>query len=637
MIKRSNVHQDIYIRRRLEIVIALALLFFVLIIIRTIDLQWWQAEHLQQKVSKQQDFQFSTSVPRAPILDTNGQILSESVQVPSIAAIASEVPQNKWFALANALGISLEALTKKLTNKRGFVWLARKTTPKVANAVMQLKIKGIRQEHEWRRYQPLGAASGHVIGFVGMDGAGLEGLERTLNKQLQPEQGRMQIHHDARGNALPKSQWIKKPSLQKPVSLHIDSHIQTIAYAALVEGIRKFGAKAGSVVILRPQHGEIISMVNWPSYNPNDFSNHQPQQWRNRAITDVFEPGSVIKPFSIAAALTTGEWTMKSTVFCENGYFMVGRHAIHDDHPEQWLDLSGLISRSSNIGTAKVALDIGSIRLYETLVDVGLTKKSGLALGGESSGIIPPIERWGDVETANISFGQGIAITPLQLASAFSVLANGGFYITPRLVKDHKPINRLRVLDEQVTLDVMSMLEKATSRAGTGFRAVPKGYSVAGKTGTAQKASPQGGYAKGKYTAVFVGAVPAKKPELIIAVIIDEPVKNIYGGTVAAPVFRNIAQIALPYLGVLPDKKSKKTLAKSKWLKQTATKTTFENTIERGIMPTLFGQSLREVRHMLENSQHPLHANGSGWVIRQYPPALSPLTQNTPIEIWLDE
>lgn len=637
MMKRTNIHQDIYIRRRLEIVIALTLLCFVLIIIRTVDLQWWQAEHLQQKVKKQQAFQFSTSVPRAPILDTNGQILSESVQVPSIAAVASEVPPNTWFELANALNVPLESLSKKLSKKKGFVWLARKTTPTIANAVMALKIKGVRQEHEWRRYQPLGAASGHVVGFVGMDGIGLEGLELALDQQLQPEQGRMQIHHDARGNALPKSQWIKKPSLPKPISLHIDSHIQTIAYAALVEGIRDFGAKAGSVVILRPQHGEIISMVNWPSYNPNDFRKHKPEQWRNRAITDVFEPGSVIKPFSIAAALTTGEWKKTSKVYCENGYFMVGRHAIHDDHPEQWLDLTGLIRRSSNIGTAKVALDIGSIRLYETLVDVGLTKKSGLPLSGESGGIIPPIERWGDVETANISFGQGIAITPLQLASAFSVLANGGFYIKPRLIKDHKPINRLRVLNEKVTQDVMAMLKQATSRAGTGFRAVPKGYSVAGKTGTAQKASSKGGYAKGKFTAVFVGAVPADDPQLIIAVIIDEPKKSIYGGTVAAPVFRKIAQIALPYLGVLPETQSQSNFAKNKWLKQTSSETSFENTIERGIMPTLFGQSLREVRHMLENSQHPLHTNGSGWVIRQHPSALSPLNQNTPIEIWLDE
>jgi len=637
MIRRTNVHKDIYVRRRLEIVIGFTLLLFVLLTIRTVDLQWLQADALQEKTKKQYAFQFSTSVPRASILDTQGQILSESIQVPSIAAIASEVPKDTWPALAQALQMPLEKLEKKLSSTQGFIWLDRQTSPEIASAVIDLHIKGIRREKGWRRFQPLGAASGHVIGFVGTDGDGLEGLEHTLNDHLRTEQGRMQIRHDARGNALPDSQWIKKPNVKKPISLYIDSHIQTIAYAALAEGIREFGGKSGSVVILQPQHGEIISMVNWPSYNPNDFRKHQPKEWRNRAITDVFEPGSVIKPFSIAAAMTTGRWQKSSTVYCENGHFIIGGHAIHDDHPEKWLDLGGLISRSSNIGTAKVALDIGSIRLYETLVDVGLTRKSGLKLSGESAGILPPIERWGDVETANISFGQGIAVTPLQLASAFAVLANGGFYITPRLVKDHKPINRQRVIDKDIANDVMHMLERATSRKGTGFRSVPTGYSVAGKTGTAQKAGPQGGYARGKFTAVFAGAVPANNPKLVIVVVIDEPVKSIYGGTVAAPVFRKIAQVALPYLGITPDKEVILAKKDKHWQKRAVIGTAFENTIQQGIMPTLFGQSLREARHLFANTKHSLHINGSGWVVRQTPAALSTLSQNSKIEIWLDE
>lgn len=625
---KSASNESLYIRRRLEAVAGLVAVGMVMLTVRAVDLHWLQAEDLKQSADKQRYRQFETVAPRGPILDANGRTLAESIEVPSIAAIAREVPLEKTGELAKALGMDKKELQEKLSKSQGFVWLARQISPARADKVMALNIEGVRQESEWRRYNPLGPEIGHLLGFVGIDGRGLEGVELSFDGKLAGKPGIRLVQRDARGHSLPGGTWLKEPEIGKSMRLALDSSIQSIAYAALADGVRRQSAKGGSVVVMRPRDGAIVAMANWPGFNPNSFSDYKPGQWRNRVITDVFEPGSTLKPFTVAAALETGRWKPDSQIFCENGKYQVADYTIHDDHDEGWLDLTGLIARSSNIGAAKIALDIGPEQLYNMLTSVGFRRKSGLGLSGESPGIVPPVGRWGPVETANIAFGQGIAVTPLQLATAFSVLANGGIYVEPKLMQENEKQQRHRVIAEKDARAIVAMLESATSPEGTGNQAVPAGYHVAGKTGTAQKASSDGSYADDRFTAVFAGMAPADNPELVVVVVIDEPQGSIYGGQVAAPVFRNIVATALPYLGISP------TRSETPGWKMLRTATTADT---RPTRESLINLSLRETRQVVASSGFKLRTHGSGWVIRQKPASLSALHPGDMVEVWLNE
>ncbi len=625
--------QQLFVRRRIEAVTGLMALGIALLAIRAVDLQWLQADDLTNLAEKQRYRQYTAVAPRGSITDSQGRILAESVEVPSIAAMGDEVPADRIRELAHALGMSEKTVARKLHGRKGFVWLARQITPAQADAVAALNIPGIRQETEWRRYHPLGPETGHLLGFVGIDGHGLEGIERVLDDQLSGEAGIRQVRRDARGHSLPGGIWLRDTVPGKSIKLTLNASIQSIAYAALADGIRKQQAKGGSVIVMRPRDGAILAMASWPGYNPNSFREFHPFQWRNRAITDVFEPGSTLKPFTVAAALMSGRWQPDSRIFCENGSMQVADHIIHDDHSEGWLDMTGLLAKSSNIGAAKLALDIGATPMYQMLNDVGFGRRSHVGLNGESPGIILPAERWGPVETANIAFGQGIAVTPLQLATAFSVLANGGLYMQPRLIQtaedegEYSSIAGHRIMPERVARQVLSMLEYATSSEGTGSKAVPAGYRVAGKTGTAQKPNKYGGYNSDKFTAVFAGVAPADDPRLVIAVIVDEPQQSIYGGQVAAPIFRNIAANALPYLGI-----SARIEDTQAWRSMNIA----------DIADPLPGQgavglSLREVRHLASRLGLSLKVHGSGWVRRQSPVQLSSLQAGETLEVWLHD
>ena len=615
--------------RRMDTVIGLVVLGFVLMVVRAADLQWLQADDLAAKAESQRVRQYTVDAPRGPILDREGRVLSESVEVPSIAALAADVDAGDLPALAKALDMPLDKLRHKLAGRKGFVWLARRVTPQVARAVQSLNISGIRIEKEWRRYHPYGPETGHLVGFVGMDNQGLEGLERAFDRHLSGEPGRVQLRKAANGFNLPGTTWLKKPVMGKSLRLNLDVHVQSIAYAALANGIAKTGAKGGSVVIMNPHNGEVLAMTSWPGFNPNDFGRYRPQDWRNRVVTDVFEPGSVLKPFTVAAALSTGEWSMDSLIYCENGKFQVADKVIKDDHPEGWIDLRKLLVVSSNIGAAKLALDIGKENLDRILEDVGFHQKTGIGLGGESAGILPPLQAWGPVETANIAFGQGVAVTAIQLASAFSIFANGGIYYPPQLVRTGEPAQGRRVVSPQVAHDVLSMLSDVTKAGGTGTRAVPVGYTVAGKTGTAQKPNGKGGYSKDKFTAVFAGIIPADSPELVIVVVLDEPQSSIYGGATAAPVFRQIAATTLPVLGVAPDLPQEL----SAWQVRQAR-------MQQGVgrqVQSLYGLSLREVRRFAMHQGVQLRVHGQGWVHKSEPATLQGLQGGDVLEVWLHE
>jgi len=622
--------KQIYIRRRIEAVAGLLVLGLLLLVVRAVDLQWLQSERLSNLAEKQRYREYTALAPRGSIFDSKGRILAESVEIPSIAAMADEVPAERMGELASALGVSKKRVQRKLGKRTGFVWLARQVTPSVAERVMALNIPGVRKEKGWRRYHPLGPETGHLLGFVGIDGNGLEGVELAWDSSLTGESGLRQVRRDARGHSLPDGAWLREPVPGKPISLTIDATIQSIAYAALSEGVRSQNAKGGSVVVMRPKDGAILAMASWPGYNPNNFRHAKPSEWRNRAVTDVFEPGSTLKPFSVAAAIASGKWKADSIVYCEKGAMRVADYTIKDDHPEGWLDLTGVIVKSSNIGVAKLALDIGADPLHEMLRKAGFGQKSAIGLSGESPGIVLPLERWGPVETANIAFGQGIAVTPLQLAAAFSVLANGGMYVAPKLFADHlsttEELNH-RVIPAEVGRQVIEMLEYATTEDGTGSKAVPIGYRVAGKTGTAQKPNARGGYSRNKYNAVFAGFAPVENPELAIVVMVDEPQKSIYGGQVAAPVFRHVAESVLPYLGVAASGD-----LREGWQ-------TVEAVGERPAFTadSLYGMSMREARFFAAQRGLRLHVHGSGWVSRQKPANALALNQGDALEVWLNE
>lgn len=616
--------------RRLEAVAGLVMLGLVLMVVRAVDLQWGQHEKLSSVADNQRIRQFEVAAPRGQIIDRSGRVLSESIEVPSIAGVGADINSADLPDLAEALGMPLLVLKRRIGQRKGFIWLSRQVSPATAKQVQALDIAGVRIEKEWRRYHPYGPETGHLLGFVGIDNHGLEGLELSFNNKLSGEAGKIQLRKAANGIKLPGSTWIKQPKQGQALSLNLDVGVQSIAYAALANGVERTGAKGGSVVVMNPHTGEVLAMTSWPGFNPNSFGKYRPKDWRNRVVTDVFEPGSVLKPFTVAAALSTGRWTKDSLIYCENGKFEVAGKRIKDDHPEGWIDLRKLLVVSSNIGSAKLALDVGKEDLYGILQDVGFHRKTGIGLGGESSGLLPPLEAWGPVETANIAFGQGVAVTPIQLAAAFSVFANGGVYYPPQLVRGEDSAAGHRVLSEQVANDVLQMLADATLTGGTGTKAVPQGYTVAGKTGTAQKADKYGGYSKDKFTAVFAGAVPANNPELVIVVVIDEPQTSIYGGTVAAPIFKQIAATTLPMLGIAPQPE---TLQAGKWQLQQA------SLAQDVAMPThaLYGLSLREVRRFASTTGVQLKLHGTGWVSRSEPVVIAGLQAGDVLEVWLNE
>jgi cell division protein FtsI (penicillin-binding protein 3) len=606
-------------------------LCFAAVFLRVLDLHWWQSESLNQRAQQQHFHQYAIKAPRGAIVDRHGRMLAQSIETPSIGAVAEKVPQARIAELAEALHIPFVKLQQRLQQHKGFIWLQRQTTPAIASAVAALDIEGVRQETEWHRFYPLGPETGHVLGFVGVDSHGLEGVEHSFDRSLTGVDGMRMLRRDAQGHSLPGSTWVRKPQAGEPVQLTLDSNIQSMAYAALADGVQKHQARSGSVVVMRPDTGEVLAMASWPGFNPNDFHRFEPEQWRNRPLTDVFEPGSVMKPFTVAAALESGEWQANSRVFCENGRFKIGRRFIHDTHGMGWETLKGVLMHSSNIGAAKIALTLGPQRLREELIRFGFGERTGLNIEGESAGILAASRRWGKVETANIAFGQGVAVTTMQLATAFSTLANHGERVNPSIIAGKEKESAVRVISSETSAIIEDMMLAATSRQGTGFRAVPKGYQVAGKTGTAQRANAQGQYSEHHYTSVFAGFVPARNPALTIVVVIDEPRGSYYGGVVAAPVFRHIAEAALPYLGVAPAYIPEDHMQPG--MMEVATHSV--NVEHRGL--NFVGLSLRESYRLAAQQNLDLRVHGRGWVTRQVPLYPDQLSGQRFVEVWLDE
>lgn len=502
----------------------------------------------------------TTLIPahRGVITDRNGEPLAVSAPVATIWADPSKADLHNpgLERLAILLDISRAELVAKLeeNSTRQFIYLKRKVTPGLAEQIETLKITGIHVDREYKRYYPSGEVSTHLVGFTGLEGAGQEGMELAFDKWLQGEPGRKLVLQDRLGRTIKHIKSIEDARPGKDVQLSIDLRLQYMAYRELKAAVQAHQADSASAVVLDVNTGEVLAMVNQPSYNPNDRSKVDGAGLRNRAVTDQFEPGSTVKPLTVAAALMSGQYTMDSIIDTSPGYISIRGRTIRDHRNYGKLDLTGIITKSSNVGVTKLALSLHEDAIRNLYQNVGLGQVSGTGFPGERTGELPYFPAKRVVERATMSYGYGLAVTPLQLAHSYLPLANGGFTMPVSLTKLTEPPKSVRVMPEQISRDVLAMMETVISNVGTGRRAAVHGYRVAGKTGTVHKVAA-GGYAEDKYISVFAGVVPASNPRLVTVVMVDNPKgQEYYGGEVAAPVFSRIVENSLRMMNVAPDR-----------------------------------------------------------------------------------
>jgi cell division protein FtsI (penicillin-binding protein 3) len=543
---------------RLRFVSCCLLFGGALLVVRAVHLQVFNTEFLINQADIRHLRIAKISAHRGVITDRNGEPLAVSTPVDSIwvnprqfSNAAARIPE-----VASALDLNGEELTRRVSQNTGreFMYLRRGLRPTDAAAIVGLDVPGVGVEREYRRYYPAGEVVGHLIGFTNVDDAGQEGLELAYDTWLAGEAGSKRVMKDRLGQVIEDVERIKRPSPGRELAASIDLRIQYLAYRELKAAIQRESAASGSAVVLDIETGEVLAMVNQPAYNPNDRSQFTASKYRNRAITDIFEPGSSLKTFVVAAALESGRYKAGSTIDTSPGYVEVGSKIIKDNNNLGRISLTTLLARSSNVGATKLAMSLQPESLYSVLSGFGFGRLSASGFPGESAGILSHHSNWRPISQATLAYGYGLSVTPLQLAQAYSIIAAGGLHRPVSLLRvDQTPIAR-RVISEDTASAVLSMLEAVVgSDEGTGKRAAVPGYRVAGKTGTVRKFVP-GGYADDRYTALFAGIAPVSKPRIAIAVVVDDPRGGeYYGGHVAAPVFSTIAQGALRILAVPPD------------------------------------------------------------------------------------
>ena len=522
---------------------------------RAVDLQLREHDFLTEQGDARFQRVVDVSASRGMITDRHGEPLAVSTPVDSVwvnpkelALASDQIPR-----LATALKRDKNELTRRITSnlEREFLYVARHLQPAEAAKIKALGIPGVNLLREYRRYYPAGEVAGHLLGFTSVDDEGQEGLELAFDHWLAGEAGQKRIIQDRHGNTVQNVEELRPKRAGRDLQLSIDLRIQYLAYRELKAAIQAQRAKSGSVVVLDVTTGEVLAMVNQPTYNPNDRRQIQAQAYRNRAVTDILEPGSSIKPFVVAAALASGKYGEHSTV--DTTPFRVGVKYIEDKHNLGTIDLETVLAKSSNVGMSKIALSLEPEVIYDTLTRLGFGQVTTSGYPGESAGVLTHYSHWRPIGIVTMSYGYGLSVTPLQLAHAYATIGAGGVSRPISFLRVDEPPAGEQALDPHVARTLVSLLRGVVSKNGTGVQASIPGYTVAGKTGTAWK-SNAGGYATDRYQAVFGGVAPASNPRLAAIVMIDEPsAGKYYGGDVAAPVFSGVVGGALRLLAVAPD------------------------------------------------------------------------------------
>ncbi len=558
-LKREQADPPRYRARRLTLLVLLSLAG-IAVIWRAVDQQIFETDFLQQEGDRRHLRVVEVPAHRGTILDRRGEPLAISTPVESIwvnpRVISTKLQDLK--PLASALELDVKDLQEQLLQRqdRSFVYLKRRVNPDVSERVMQVvrekKIAGVETQREYRRFYPSGEVFAHVVGFTNIDDKGQEGMELAYDKWLSGTSGSKRVIKDGRARVVADVENIQSPRPGQSLTLSLDWRLQYLAYRELLAAVSKNKARSGSVVVLDTRTGEVLAMVNQPSFNPN-AANKSGSRIRNRAMTDLFEPGSTMKPFIAATALEHGIIRADTTVNTSPGHYRVGHNLIRDVRDYGVIDVATIIRKSSNVGISKIALTIPSGELWQSLTNLGFGSSSYCGFPGEASGHLAESQQWSKFDHATISFGYGLSVTPLQLAHAYLVLAADGVSFPVSLLRQDKPVRGKRVFKASTARILRSMLEDVVSSEGTAPAAAIKGYRVAGKTGTVRK-SISGGYADDRFVSVFAGMAPAGNPRLVAVVMINEPsAGKYYGGQVAAPVFSKVMGGALRLLNVSPD------------------------------------------------------------------------------------
>jgi len=622
----SNKGKNRRLTIRIYIVLSIFILSFFIIILKDYQIQILKGKEYKRLAERQYKSNKTLPPKRGIIYDRYMRELAVSVEVNSLYAQPMKIKDPLY--VANALypliNIDKKEIIKKLNSDKPFVWIKRQLGIEESKRLENLNIEGIGFVKESRRFYPNGELASHVLGFVGIDSRGLEGLEYKYNNYLSGRikfimgrdalGRRLFLHEDRRGGY--------------SLVLTLDKIIQYIAERELIKGIKENRAKGGVVVVVNPMNGEILAMADYPQYNPNSFSKYDPYFWRNDCIEYIFEPGSTFKVFLVAAAIEERAVKNKELIFCGNGVIKVGNRRIHDIHPYKWLSVEDIIKYSSNIGAGEIGEKLGRERFYKYIKKFGFGEKTGIGLPGEEKGILRDYKGWSDFDLRVISFGQGISVTPIQLVAGFSAIANGGNLVKPLIVKriindrgdiikEFKPRIIRRVISKRTAYIVKKMLKKVIEKGGTGERAYIKGYGVGGKTGTAQKVSRYG-YLKHRYISSFVGFLPLSNPKFAIIVVIDEPQKSIYGGTVAAPVFKRIAMDIIHYYKIEPKWEDNK-----KRIINISDNEKLDVEDNKRFMPNFYNMSIRKVLKKMKG--YPVEIIGSGIAVNQYPEPDTPI------------
>ncbi|MDN3700277.1 penicillin-binding transpeptidase domain-containing protein [Vibrio artabrorum] len=559
-VKSENDSDPILIKWRFNVVIAFVFLAFATLVGRVAYIQIIEPDNLIRQGDLRSVRVKAIPSARGIISDRNGEPLAVSVPVEAVWADPKTIFDkngmaeiDRWYALADVLGLDRQSMISKLSSNksRRFIYLQRQVSPAMAKYIRELKLAGIGLKAESRRYYPAGEVSAHLIGVTGIDGHGLEGVERSYDKWLTGEAGKRTIRKDRYGRVV-ENIALEEREEGKPLELTIDQRLQAIAYRAIKQAVADYKATSGSAVLLDVKTGAVLAMVNAPSYNPNNRADLQSFKMRNRVITDAMEPGSTVKPFVVLAALENGTADENTVIDTGNGIMRIGGSRVRDSSKVGKADLALILKKSSNIGVATLALNMPLESLLGMYSSVGFGEMSGLNLIGETTGIFPNRRRWSKFEIATLAFGYGLSVTPLQLVHAYATLANRGVYEPIHIIKKNTQDFSKQIISRKNADLVIKMLEGVTHPGGTATKAAVPGYRVAAKTGTSRKADA-GGYSD-QYVAITAGFAPVSEPRVALVVVVNEPQGDLYyGGSVAGPVFSEIMKGALQILNVPAD------------------------------------------------------------------------------------